>query len=312
MTRLLVVYYIVAMTLVCLAVYAMIRVGVKIIFRNDNLPFWDPSLLLPVFGLILLAMLSGTLWKSWTLSYGGGARIARLLGGRKISPSTSDGLERRLMNIVEEIAIAAGVPVPDVYLLERQHRVNAFAAGRDLDSAVVGVTRGALEVLNRDELQGVVAHEFAHIVNDDIRLNLRLIGVLFGLQMITQSGLMLLGRLSPEAWSGTLLQSQTHIPIVDAFCNAITEIFVTLFSWLLRIVLFVVFVCIGGGLALLGAIGMLCGLTIKSMISKQREYSADASSVQLTRNPAGIGGALKKIGCPQIDSIVYSDYTGAG
>lgn len=308
LTRWLVFYYIVAMLSVCFAVYATIWMTGVLIVEKTEFSFWNPLLMFQVFGILFLAMIGGTFWKSWMLSHGGGGRIARLLGGRKISPSTSDALERRLMNIVEEISIAVGIPIPDVYVLDRQNRVNAFAAGPDRDSVVVGVTHGALEVLNRDELQGVIAHEFSHVINDDIRLNHRLIGVLFGLEMITQSGLILLRRLSPTEWSGTLWQSQTHIPIIDGFCNAIIESLQTVFFWLFRFVLFLFFVFAGGGLAMLGAIGMVFGMMIKSLISKQREYLADAGSVRFTRNPSGIGGALKKIGCRRIDSIVYNDY----
>lgn len=308
MTRRLVFYYVLAILVICLAAYTTVWLTGILIFDDADLPFWNPRLMLPVFGILLIAIIGGTLWKSRMLSHGGGERIARQLGGRKISPSTSDALERRLMNIVEEISIAVGVPIPDVYILDRQNRVNAFAAGRDRDTATLGVTRGALEVLNRDELQGVIAHEFSHIINDDIRLNHRLIGVLFGLEMVTQSGLILLRRLSPTEWSGTLWQSQTHIPLIDGFCNAVIESFLSVFSWLFRILLFVFFVSVGGGLAILGAIGIACGMMIKSLISKQREYLADAGSVQLTRNPSGITGALKKIGCPRIDSVVYGDY----
>lgn len=203
-TRRLIVYYIIAMFLVCAAIYSLVWWTGLLIqdVSASEFPFWNPVLMIEVFGAIILFMLLGTFWKVWTLSHGGGARIARLLGGRRIHPSTSDSLERRLLNVVEEISIAAGIPVPDVYILDKQNRVNAFAAGYDSNTAVVGITRGALEVLDRNELQGVIAHEFSHIINGDIRLSLRLIGVLFGLQMITMTGLVMIRHILPADGDG--------------------------------------------------------------------------------------------------------------
>ena len=134
----------------------------------------------------------GSLYKIASLS-GGGHTVAELMGGRLLHPQTTDPDERRILNVVEEMAIAAGTPVPPVYLLENEDGINAFAAGHSPNDAVVAVTRGCVRTLSRDELQGVVAHEFSHILNGDMRLNLRLMGVLFGILLIG------LDRLHPAA-----------------------------------------------------------------------------------------------------------------
>lgn len=135
-------------------------------------------------GTTLLIILLGSLYKTWRLSDGGHS-VAQLLGGRPIPPNTTDTHERRVLNIVEEMAIASGTPVPTVYLMDREESINAFAAGFTPQDAVIGVTRGTIELLNRDELQGVIAHEFSHIFNGDMRLNLRLMGVLHGILVIS-------------------------------------------------------------------------------------------------------------------------------
>jgi len=188
----------------------------------------------------------------------GGHRVAEELGGRIIPSSTNDRSERRLLNVVEEMAIASGMPVPQVYVLE-DTAINAFAAGFSPHDAVIGVTRGTIDLLSRDELQGVIAHEFSHIFNGDMRLNLRLIGILFGILFIGLIGQKIVryaGR-SKEGGKAVLL---------------------------------------GAGLMVIGYGGLFFGNLIKAIVSRQREFLADASSVQFTRNPDAIGGALKKIG----------------
>jgi Zn-dependent protease with chaperone function len=226
--------------------------------------FWQPVL----FGVVAVATLivigAGSGWKTYQLS-GGGSVVAELLGGRVVSPSTKDRDERRLLNVVEEMALASGIPVPTVYLLEREQGINAFAAGFSQSDAVIGVTRGTMELLSRDELQGVIAHEFSHVLNGDMRLNLRLIGVVHGILVISLIGYFLLrtsglrGRGDRKGGAGA-------------------------------IVLF------GLAVYVLGYIGVLFGKLIKAAVSRQREYLADASGVQFTRNPFGLAGALKKIG----------------
>ena len=222
---------------------------------------------LMVGGLIGLA----SLVRTQQLRAGGGA-IARKLGGTPVEPETRDPLRRRLRNVVEEVAIASGVPVPEIYVLEQEAGVNAFAAGYSPSDAAVAVTRGTLETLNRDELQGVVAHEFAHIFNGDMRLNIRLIGVLFGILALTIVGRMLLhsaGR-SRSREAGAI-------------------------------------VAVGIAIMLIGYIGVFFGRWIKASVSRQREYLADASAVQFTRQPEGIGGALKKIAAAQKGSRIEAD-----
>lgn len=219
---------------------------------------------------IVLAMIAGgTLIEMLVLREGGEA-VARMAGGRLVSPSTADPQERRLINVVEEMALASGVACPRVYILDQEQAINAFAAGYNQDQAVIGVTRGTLERLTRDELQGVVAHEFSHILNGDMRLNIRLIGLLFGIQMLAGFGqhLMRFGSYAPMARSRDQQGNQARIVLL-----------------LTGVALFVI-----------GYIGVFFGRLIKSAVSRQREFLADASAVQFTRNPDGIGGALRKIG----------------
>ncbi|MDZ7669533.1 MAG: M48 family metallopeptidase [Gammaproteobacteria bacterium] len=198
---------------------------------------------------------------------GGGRAIAESLGGRLILQSTSEYRERRLLNIVEEMAIASGTPVPPVYVID-EPSINAFAAGFSPDDAVVGVNQGTLEHLSREELQGVVAHEFSHILNGDSRLNLRLIAVLHGILFIGLVGRGVLygfGRRGVRRSSG---RGSGGAPML----------------------------ALGLGFLVIGYAGTFFGNLIKAAVSRQREYLADAASVQFTRNPAGIAGALKKIG----------------
>lgn len=214
----------------------------------------------------LLLIVSGTLIQTFNLRDGGDA-VALMAGGRIVAPSSGDLQERRLLNVVEEMALASGIACPKVYLLEREDAINAFAAGYNQNEAVVAVTRGTLNRLTRDELQGVVGHEFSHILNGDMRLNIHLIGVLFGIQMIAGFGQQLMN--AGRYWGG---RDDKGPP------------------W--QLVLFV------AGLVLfaVGYIGIFFGRLIKSAVSRQREFLADASAVQFTRNPEGIGGALRKIG----------------
>lgn len=211
--------------------------------------------LLGVGGLIA----GGSAYKIAVLARSGGARIAEELGGRMVERSTTHPLERRLVNVVEEMAIASGIPAPPVYVLDAEAGINAFAAGATPNEAVVAVTKGTLEQLSRDELQGVIAHEFSHILNGDMRLNLRLIGVLHGILLLTLAGRTLMRGARGGGRNGG------------------------------------VFAISGLALVIAGYIGTLGGKIIKAGVSRQREYLADASAVQFTRNPSGIAGALARI-----------------
>ncbi|MCC6883094.1 MAG: M48 family metallopeptidase, partial [Verrucomicrobiales bacterium] len=228
--------------------------------------WWQPELLaLTVVG-TLIVVLGGSGFKTMQLS-GGGAVLAREVGGRPIDVRTGDFHEKRLLNVVEEMAIASGVPVPEVYVLNEESAINAFAAGFTPSDAVIGVTRGTLKRLSREELQGVIAHEFSHILNGDMRLNLRLIGLIFGILVITFVGRLLL-RGAYYGGSAGRREGNGKVPIF----------------------------AVGLALMAVGYLGYLCGQLIKAAVSRQREFLADASAVQFTRNPDGIAGALKKIG----------------
>ena len=222
-----------------------------------------------MFGTAILATLlivGATLYKTAVLSAGGG-RVARDLGGTLVAPDVTDPLRRRLRNVVEEMAIASGVPVPEIYVLESESGINAFAAGYSPGDAAIAVTRGTLELLNRDELQGVVAHEFSHILNGDMRLNIRLMGVLFGIMVLG-----LLGRL--------ILRGGYHGRIMSSSRDKGAPVVLV----------------VGLGMAVLGYTGVFLARLIKASVSRQREYLADASAVQFTRQTDGIANALKKIG----------------
>ncbi len=227
--------------------------------------FWDPQL----FGIVTLATVAvialGSFYKMSELSAGGEA-VALMLGGRRIHPMTKDSAERQLLNVVEEMALASGVPVPPVYVLDKEDSINAFAAGYRPGDAVIGVSRGSLDYLNRDELQGVMAHEFSHILNGDMRLNLRLVGVLNGILILAIIGYYVL-RGAAHGGGGSNRKGGAFAVLLFAL-----------------------------GLIIIGGVGLLFGRLIKSAVSRQREYLADASAVQFTRYPDGIAGALKKIG----------------
>ncbi|MSQ50414.1 MAG: hypothetical protein EXR28_00865 [Betaproteobacteria bacterium] len=199
----------------------------------------------------------------------GGAAVAEMVGARLVSRDSRDALERRLLNIVEEMSIASGITMPQVYVMDAEPGINAFAAGYSPNEAVVAVTRGTLEGLNRDELQGVIGHEFSHILNGDMRLNIHLMGVIAGIVMIGALGRFMMNVRSSSRYERSSSSSR---------------------EFDLRI--FLVGLC----LWLIGSVGVLAGRMIKAAISRQREFLADASSVQFTRNPEGIGAALFKIG----------------
>jgi len=262
-TKWLVLLFLLAVCVIVVGVYLAVALAVG--FSNTEqaaqpMRWWQPRLFALVATGTVLLIGAGSLYRMVTLSRGGGAAVARALGGRLVDRASEDPLERRLLNVVEEMAIAAGIAAPAVYVLDDEAGVNAFAAGSGPNQAVVAVTRGCLERLSRDELQGVIAHEFSHIFNGDMRLNLRLMGILHGILLIALIGrVMLRGSVHGRSKkSGGLL--------------------------------------IGFALLAVGYTGVLFGRLIKAAVSRQREYLADASAVQFTRNPGGISGALMKIG----------------
>ncbi len=234
-------------------------------FSQLNLVF-DANLCIVLCTAILLFIILGSLYKLVQLSSGGSA-IAQYLGGVIIPRSSSDPLHKKILNVVEEMAIASGTPVPQVYILD-EPGINAFAAGWKTTNVVIGITQGALERLTRDELQGVIAHEFSHIFNGDMRLNIRLIAILHGVLIIGMLGRMILRSMRYVRSSRNSKNGQAVMVIFG----------------------------IGTALLVVGYSGTFFGNWIKSLISRQREYLADASAVQFTRSNEGIANALKKIG----------------
>jgi Zn-dependent protease with chaperone function len=235
---------------------------------------FDWQLLTAVTGGTLLLVGGGSAYRIVSLS-AGGRKVAELLGGKLLDPNTRDPDERKVLNVVEEMAIASGCPVPPVYLLQNERGINAFAAGKTPSDAVIGVTRGCIETLSRDELQGVIAHEFSHILNGDMKLNIRLMGILYGILLISTTGWIIFrstahGRTSRDDDR----RGGNPLPLI------------------------------GLALYVLGYVGVLFGRLIKAAVSRQREYLADASAVQFSRNPHGIAGALKKIGAAEYGSRV--------
>lgn len=263
-TRRLVFVYVLATVAIVMIVTAFVGFALQMF---SGLPPGNQTGTLAVTALITTLFIVGSsLYKTSRLSAGGG-RVAIDMGGTLVPTSVQDPLRRRLRNVVEEMAIASGVPVPEIYVLEEEQGINAFAAGFSPSDAAVAVTRGTLERLDRDELQGVIAHEFSHILNGDMKLNVRLMGVLFGIMAIG-----LIGRfvLRGTYRTGNFLTSRNRVhPGV---------------------------LVVGAGLAILGAIGVFFARMIKAGVSRQREFLADASAVQFTRQSGGISGALKKIG----------------
>ena len=257
----------VAVILIVLAIYAAaVGIFAGMTAKNDPytpVTYWYPEIFLASTILTLAMIGCGSWYKTWSLSSGGSA-VAESLGGRLVNRSSRDIDHRVLINVVDEMAIASGIPSPPVYVLEGESGINAFAAGYSPDDAVVAVSEGALKYLSRDELQGVVAHEFSHILNGDMRINIRLMGLLYGILLLGITGYWILlstrgrGRSRGKEGAG--------------------------------------FLVIGLALLIIGYTGVFFAKLIKAAVSRQREFLADASAVQFTRNPEGIGGALKKIG----------------
>ncbi|CAM3055799.1 M48 family metallopeptidase [Rariglobus hedericola] len=242
--------------------------------------WWQPQILATVTLITVAVVGLASLYK-WFQLRAGGTAIAEMVGGTVIDPRTTDPKQRQLLNIVEEMSIASGLPMPAVYVLPDEQGINAFAAGLTTSDAVVAVTRGTLEKLNRDELQGVVAHEFSHILNGDMRLNVKLTAIVFGILVIGLIGRGVLAGLARGRVrsSGNGKNSGGGLAFVIA---------------------------VGVVMMALGYIGYFFGRLIQAAVSRQREFLADASAVQFTRNPSGITGALKKIGGYALGSNLQS------
>ncbi len=261
-------------TLAVLAITGLVSViSIGIYFYFTGEPFTTQSIisycLLSFAGVLTVVSISSFIRLS-ELNANGGRGVAESIGGKLISTDTSNAKHRQLLNVVEEMSIASGIPVPPVYVMTEEHGINAFAAGMSIDDAVIGVTQGALDAFSRDELQGVIAHEFSHILNGDMRLNTRLIGALFGITCIAHFGHLILDNSN----------STRHVSRSSSDSNKG-----------FAVIILIAIVCL-----VLGWLGTLFGNMIKAAISRQREFLADASAVQFTRNDQGIAGALKKIG----------------
>lgn len=231
--------------------------------------FWHPEIFAGVALAVVTVVGGGSFYKTLQLA-GGGEPLAVSLGGRRLVENSTDPTERKVLNVVEEMAVAAGLPVPPVYMMDNEPGINAFAAGSKPEEAVIGVTRGCVEQLTRDQLQGVIAHEFSHILNGDMQLNIRLIAIVHGILLVGLIGYYVL---RAAASTGHRRSSGK-----DKDSGA-----VPLFLF-------------GLGLMVVGFAGTLIGNLIKAAVSRQREFLADASAVQFTRNPDGIAGALMRIG----------------
>jgi len=227
---------------------------------------WHPALFLCVATGTVVVIAIGSIYKIHELSEGGSA-VASLLGGRLINTHTTDPAEQRLRNVVEEMSIAAGTPVPEIYVLDGEPGINAFAAGHSTSDAAIGVTHGCLNILNRDELQAVIAHEFSHVLNGDMRLDMRMIGLLNGILCLAVIGkLMLRVTFGPATSENRRAFSINSLPLA----------------------------LLGLALLVVGSIGVFFGRLIKSAICRQREFLADAAAVQFTRHADALVSALKK------------------
>ena len=267
-TKLLFFYFAIAVAALIVAVYFAALLIFSGVQAHQNHSFseppqfalWDSQLFFGVALGTLAVILIGSGYKTMALAQGGSV-VSEMMGGRLVKPNTTDPDERQLLNVVEEMAIASSVPVPQVYVMDEEDGINAFAAGHNPGDATVTVTRGCMKILSRDELQGVIGHEFSHILNGDMRMNIRLMGIIFGILCLA-----IIGRVLLQTARGGRGRGQNPLPLL------------------------------GLVLLLIGYIGVFFGRLIQAAVSRQREFLADASSVQFTRNPGGITGALKKIG----------------
>jgi Zn-dependent protease with chaperone function len=255
-SRWLVLWFALAVISIITMIYLGVTFWVSFKVPAPALQLWDGKRFFWTFLLVGGGIAVASLYKVWEISRHGGKLIAEQLGGRMITRDTNGLAEKRLLNVIDEMSIAAGIPAPVAFVLTGEPRLNAFAAGLSTQDSVIGVTHGLLETMNRDELQGVIGHEISHIVNGDSRLNIKLIGTLFGIYSIT-----LIGRGMMRA------RGKNSAPIVLS----------------------------GLVLCTIGSIGLFFGRLIQAAVSREREYLADASAVQFTRYPSGLISALRKL-----------------
>jgi Zn-dependent protease with chaperone function len=275
LSRRLVLLFAIAVVAVVVAVDAVIFTVIASTHRDSEgfalpgIAWMSANLNTVVFTTLTVLAVIGfsSLYKSSVLSGGGGV-VARSVGGTRVSADTTDAQERRLLNVVEEISIASGVPMPEVYLLEQEAGINAFAAGHNPANAAIAVTRGALTKLNRAELQGVIAHEFSHVLNGDMRLNVRLMGLLFGLLVIAILARTVL-RFAPNSSGRSRGKGSGGVVVILLAAMAVM---------------------------IVGYVGLFFGRLIQAAVSRSRESLADASAVQFTRDPHGLRNALVKVG----------------
>lgn len=286
-TRWLVFLFVLAVLAIIASIYGIAVVAVMLTTKAEGAQLWaiatDWRLIAGVVSAVLAVIGLGSATKMVELRHGGSA-VASMMGGRRIVGNSKLLTDRRVANIVEEMALASGMPVPPVYILDNEPGINAFAAGYTVDDAVIGINRGTAEQLSREELQGVIAHEFSHILNGDMRMSLRMVAILNGILLISIIGGSLIRGLS---FSGGRYASRGSGDGKQESGR-------------------VVLLLIAFGLYAIGAIGLLFGRMIKSTISRQREYLADASAVQFTRMPDGIANALKMIGGSSEHSFIKS------
>lgn len=295
-TTLLIVYFAIAVVAIVVSVYLIVALIFAATEHTGDdaadtastlvTTFWNPELFAAVAAATSTVVAAGSLYKIAALQAGGQA-VALELGGRLVDPQTSDFVERRLLNVVEEMSIASGVPVPPVYILDQEESINAFAAGFTTGDAVIAVTRGTLRYLNRDELQGVIGHEFSHILNGDMRLNLRLMGLISGILIISTIGWLLFRVTANSPYIAMRSDSDDDRKRGDARPALIM---------------------LGLALVAIGSIGVLFGRLIKAAIARRREILADASATQFTRNPLGLASALKKIGGLEYGSRIMNPH----
>jgi Zn-dependent protease with chaperone function len=261
-SRRLVILFVLAVVAIVAAIDAVVWIAMGHHPVEGEPPASNAKLLVATSLIVLAGIGISSLFRIMSLS-GGGKSVAESMGAVVVPPDTRDPALRRLRNVIEEVAIAAGVPVPDIYLMADEPGINAFAAGYSASDAAVCVTQGCLDNLSRDELQGVIAHEFSHVLNGDMRLNIRLMGLLFGILVLAIVGRRVIwfggGRSSRRGGGGGQV-------------------------WMIGLALIVV-----------GYIGYFFGRLIQAAVARSRESLADASAVQFTRQTDGIAGALKKI-----------------